>query len=378
MKRLPTFPSVEVVETVQSTWKLPLQPAGCPQCGQAFLVEPSHMGQVCPNCVRGELMEQPIQVRSEPPELLVPFQFNQASLQPIIAKFIKEVWLRPSDLHTDKLLQRITPIFCPMWLVDCTLVGIWEAEFGFDYQVKSSKETLKDGSWQSFDVVKTKTRWEPRTGQLRRSYDNIPVPALEVHDTLQQHVGNYDYANAQPYQPTMLGGADVRIPDLQPHSAWPLAESAFHKFAEHECQQAADAQYTQSFALDAKYEAVNWTQLLLPLYVTYYTDDAGERHPLFINGQSGQIGGLRKASQRKGWKWAVVLLVLAAIVFLLSIATYFLGGLLLEQGILELDMLELEVLAGALLFVALIIGGSAIVPAVWPWRWNSKQRKKEA
>ena len=97
---------------------------------------------------------------------------------------------------------------------------------------------------------------------------------------------------------------------------------------------------------------------LAPLVVSYYTDDDGKNHPLYINGQSGAIGGVRMASQRKGWRWASILAGIA-------VALLLMGLLLSAVGLIPIGRF--------LIFVAILVGMAALVPAVWPWQWNRRQ-----
>ena len=71
-----------------------------------------------------------------------------------------------------------------MWLVDAGVDGQWKADVGFDYQVKSNVETYKNQTWNSHEVVGTKTRWEMRFGEVHRLYQNISLPALPALEKL--------------------------------------------------------------------------------------------------------------------------------------------------------------------------------------------------
>jgi hypothetical protein len=356
------LPLTQVIEAATTLWGAALQPAGCPQCRQAHLVEAGRLGQPCPNCARGPLAPQPASLRSEPPELLVPFAKARPELGPALANFAGEVWLRPDDLDAEKMLQRAMPVYWPMWLVDSDVEGAWQAETGFDYQVKSSQESYTGSSWTTHDVVETRIRWEPRLGQIDRHYDNIAVPAISDHQQLTRQLGTYQMTPAIAYAPSHVAGAALRVPDLPPESAWPLTQADLDRAAAEECRQAVGAQHLRNFSLRAAYQNLHWTQLLLPLYATYYTDDEGQKHPVYINGQTGTISGLRLASQRKGWMWAGIILGVAAALFV--------GAVLVSAlGMVFPPAIVIGVILGV---VAVGLACGAIVPAAWPWQWNRK------
>lgn len=359
----PTLPPVEIIAALQQAWNMPLEPAGCPVCKQAFLTPPGRLGKRCPACARGSLEPQSVRIRPEAPEKLVAFRLLPKDLLPGLTRFAEGVWIRPDDLDGEKLASRAIPVFWPVWLVDAAMDGAWTAEVGFDYQVKSSQESYAGGNWRSREIVETRSRWEPRLGQLRRKYDNITADAVTDAETLLKRAGSYNLGSAAPYQSAAVGGALLRVPDLPPESAWPAAKNGIHIAAAQECQQASAGQHIRNFTAQAAYHDQNWTQLLLPLYLTYYTDDAGQPVIVQVNGQTGAVGGPRLASQKKGWRRAGAMAALGFFLALLGILFVFTGGIF-----------PLLALLGAVVFVGGIICGlGAVVPAVWPWQWNRKQ-----
>jgi hypothetical protein len=261
-------------------------------------------------------------------------------------------------------MRRITPVFFPMWLIDSDVRGQWQMEAGFDYQVKSSQESYRAGQWQTRDVIETRIRWETRMGQIARRYNNVAVPAVSDHQNMINWVGNYPFAQSKPYDSAGLGSSAIRIPDLLPQNSWPLAKTSLDKTAEKECIQAANAQHSRNLKLTADYPNQNWSQLLLPLYFTYYTDDDGLPQPIYINGQTGKIGGIRLASQKKGWMWAGIAAGIAVGLFIFGLILTLAGALLPP----------VVAIGSILIVLAILVGAFAIIPAVWPWQWNRKQR----
>lgn len=357
------LPSTNMIDTAETAWGLSLQPAGCPVCQQAFLVSSVLFGKPCPNCARGILEKQPAVLTQQPPELLVPFEVQLQSLQPIFQEFVKPVWFRPNDLNPENLVGRCIPVYLPMWLVDCTVLAGWQAEVGFDYQVKTTQESFHGGRWITHEKLENRIRYEPRAGKLHRHYHNIPSPALSDHDRLMQRTGRYDLQKAVPFQADRVEKAALRVPDVTPEGAWPVAREKAEDRAARDCSKAAGGQHIRNTVLQADYDDLNWTQLFLPLFVTYYTADDGKQVPITVNGQTGTISGVRKASQRKGWQWAGILAGTAVGLLVLGLLSFAAATLLPP----------LTILGGVLVFFAFLLLAAAVIPAVWPWQWNSKQ-----
>ncbi len=364
----PNLPSAQVIASDQPTWASPLKPSGCPACKQVFLVPEGKAVIVCPNCAKAQLSPQPAVMRPEPPELLLSFQKAAGSLLPVFKSFVKAVWLRPDDFNEKTLLERCVPVFVPIWLVDASLCGSWEAEVGYDYQVESSQDSYQGGRWVARKVVETRVRYEPRAGTIERRYDNAAVAALRDHGRLISTVGDFQYNQARRFERAQIGGALIQVPDLSPESAWPSARDRLDRNAVADCVKASGAQHVRTSAIKLSYTSLNWTQMLLPLYATYYHDDEGIPHTILINGQTGQIGGARLASQRKGWKVAGISAGVGALLFLLALLLFALSA----------GSPALSAIGTVLVLLALGLGLFAVVPVVWPWQWNRKQAPSPA
>lgn len=363
MDRDSSVSSTGVSESVSELWGLPYQPVGCLKCGQAFLAPAEWAGRLCPHCLEGALEAQPARLRHEPPELMLPFTHTPSGLVASLQRFTAGVWLAPDDFKPGLLQQRLVPLYWPMWLVDGQVSGAWQAEVGYDYQVKSSQESYAAGGWHSRDVLETRVRWEPRLGQLERRYNNLAVAALSEQPRLVAMIGHSPIEQAVTYDSDHFQGAGLRIPDLSPDEAWPQAQSAFERVAGSDCQQAAAGQHLRAYQVNARYTGMNWTQLLVPYYISYYTGDDGKRVPVYINGVTGQVGGRRLSSPRKGLRWAGISLLLAVALFVLALALYAFGKNVPQLG----DLSPLFWLLG---FASAFF---AAIPAAYPHIWNRKQ-----
>jgi hypothetical protein len=363
------IPEAAPVEMVHQLWRLPFRPAGCEICSVVHLVEETRLGKACPYCVRGRLEPQPALLRKEAPELYLPYTTGSRELSAIYSEFTRGVWLPPDDFNPEKLLKRTTPVYFPMWLVDGFIIGDWRAEIGFDYKVQSSQEIYTGSDWRTRQQVETRIRWEPRVGQIYRKYDNIPVPAASDHQKLIRLIGHFPLQKSEAYHPacvdTQLGKGVMRVPDLQPESAWPEAADNIKKAAGQDCYRASGAQHVRNFAVHADYDQLHWTQLLLPVYVTYYTDDNGSARLVYVNGATGKIGGVRLASQRKGWRTAAY--IGGAGLFLLL-----LGMLIVLSGLIFPPLSLIGVLIAVM---GLLVAVLAVIPAAWPWQWNRNQQE---
>jgi hypothetical protein len=358
------------VTDVAAVWGVPFTAVHCARCGEAHLV-PEHAlsnaegGAVpprCPFCFQGPVEPQPAYLREEPPEQVLPYGISERKLAGILERWTEGIRFRPDELRAETLMRRARRYFVPLWLVDGQVEGAWRADVGFDYQAVSYQDRYSDGrGWSSQEVREGRVRWEPRVGRISRRYDNLPAPALDDHRTLMERLGSFDLNQRVGYSPDAVADGTIRIPTLEPEAAWPGAEAAFVQAAGAECQQAAAADHIRDFTPEVEYRNLNWTQLLLPAYVTWYRE--GEQvWPVLINGQSGQVSGARRASSRKANTTSLVLGGVA-------VALFVLGGLLALAGAL---LPPAAVVGGLILVFGVLLGLAAPIPAISAWVFNRR------
>lgn len=355
---------------IKSIWGMPLEPAVCEQCDWSFLYSSEGPPPHCPHCYKAELVQLSGQVGElpypYPPELLLPFTLTAGVLEQGIHEFAARIPLAPYDLTPQNLLGRMHRIYLPMWLVDAQVTASWQAETGFNYEVVSHQERYDErrGGWLSQKTHESRIRWEPRLGNLNRSYLNIAAPAIEADTQIKNLLGDYDLKKVQPYRPEAVEQAFVRLPNRSPDDAWSDAALAFQKAAAQECRLAAKADHIRQFAWQPDFHNRNWTLQLLPLYATFYLDDEKLPQVVLLHGQTGKIHGSRRASMKRGQRVSLVILAAAVVLFILSLLLVAVGRL--QPAILDIGWIGLV--------LALIVGLGAIVPVATAAWFNHQQK----
>lgn len=354
-----------------AAWGIKLQVSICQACDWRYLLPVETPMPLCPHCFSTQLTLLEGEHIGDlsydyPPELILPFTASTDTLNQGIQQFAGDIWFAPGDLTPNNLKVRLQRVYLPMWLVDRRVQAKWQAEAGFNYEVVSHRDSFheKKGGWHSEQITETRVRWEPRLGRLTRTYHNVAAPALEEHGDLMHRLGGYNLEAGQPYQPPQLEQSMVRLPNRSPVDAWPDAVPALQTAAAKECQQAAEADHIRDFRWSTAYQHQNWTLLLLPTYMSYYLDDQHQPQPVLIHGQTGQISGPRRASMKRAQRTALVIVAMAAIIFIIS----------LLAAIAAVFAPPLFIIAGLGLAAAIIVGLLAIAPIIMAWQFNRTNR----
>ncbi|MBN1584226.1 MAG: hypothetical protein JXA89_26185 [Anaerolineae bacterium] len=346
-------------QEINTTWGTSLDVFYCSHCHSAHLAADEIKLAICPVCLRATLTSQPERIRRERPELVIPFAIGRQRAEDALAAWCKGMWLRPGELNAKGLGQRLQRYFLPLWLVDGDVEAAWQAEVGYDYQAASFREQYQGGQWLSQEITETRTRWQVRVGTLDRHYDNIAVPALTQHEQWMSRLGGYSLRTRKPYSARIVAEGVVRIPDYEPDAAWIDAESALNRSAAVECQAASGAEHIRNWGMRAQYKGLNWTQLLVPAYVTYYREGE-DVYPVWVNGQNGHIYGIKLMSMQKATVASLVIGVIALLCFLLGLVLAVIG-----IGIL-------------LVLLSLPLGLLAFGPLIWVWASNRQAQRQMA
>ena len=356
---------------ITSSWGREYLAAVCEDCDWSFLIFPDLQTMQCPHCYQSTLKSIPEDDERElpysrAPELVLPFQVTPESMDDGINKFASKIPFAPKDLTYQNLRSRLCRLFLPMWLVDAEVQAQWWAEVGFDYKVVSHQAHYDDhrGGWSSREVEEGRIRWEPRLGRLERHYHNISTPALEEDMVIKQEMGAFKLGEAVEYQDKEIENSFVCLPNRDTKDAWVEATPAIQTAATEECRQAAGADHIRQFSWKSQYSNNNWTLMLLPLYTTYYLDAEKVAQPVFIHGQTGQISGVRRASMKRGQRMSLIILVIAVLIFILSIilaVASFVLPILLVMGVLGFA-------------IALLTAAGAVVPFALVWQFNRRQK----
>ena len=329
---------------------------------------------ICPHCRQAALEPISPEAMDGFPEVALPFAIVDEALRAGMQRFAGGFLFVPRDLKAANLLARLQPLYLPRWLVDSDVQATWQAEMGFDYQVVSHQDQFDEATsaWQSRQVQEGRIRWEERAGRLQRSYQNVPAPAIEEDRQLRTRLGDFTGDSGQPYSAATVENALIRRPNRSQADAWPDATPIIQARASEECRQAAAADHTRNYRWQPEFNSANWTQLLLPLYATWYQDDGGVQRPVLVHGQTGKVYGRRQASVARARKVSLVLGVAAAGVFLFSLLLILIAALgLASQALDGWSVLRGLGVTGVLGAMGLAV--LAVAPIAYVWIYNLMQ-----
>lgn len=335
----------------------------CGQCKNIFYHTNSDELNICPFCGLQKLKKMETQLEIPPIELIIKDQLTANESKDTYANFIKPVRFCSPGLNVEELTRNTRKLYQPFWLVDSSAKGNWTATFGYNYQVESSKETYDNNQWISKKIEETRVDWEQRNGLIERDYQNILINSLRKQDWLTKIVGKYDLS--KPSKLLNTNTVETLIfPDINPSTGWQDTLPKFEKLIQNDCQKAANAQHVKAFATHIDYSSINWTLILTPYYHSYYFDETGESHSVWINSQTKNINGERIASQKSGNKWGLIYIACSIFFFILGIIFASFSN----------DIQFFHIFSPLSLIAFLILLVLSAYSFIYPWQYNKKNR----
>jgi hypothetical protein len=208
-------------------------------------------------------------------------------------------WLAPFDVTPARLAERLQGWYEPLWLFDLEVDATWRAEGGTDKPFVALTDTLRTGDWETSEGVELRTEWQLLAGELRRSYQNVPAPAVVRRPAL---ASNPDDAlqSAEPWSIRVADSTPWCLPDLSAEDALDSALARARTRAAEECRQASGYAHIRNFEWEMRSPPeYRVTLLLVPAWSTYYLEDNGTRQVLHVSASSGAVTGRITASGKK-------------------------------------------------------------------------------
>ncbi len=297
----------------------------CAGCQHTLLSVGELEGRSCPWCAapdvlsRGDELLPPVG-----PEKWVPFSVDRLAMERPLERTVDRLprWVRPPDLTLKQLRARLAPVYLPCWLVDSHVEARWHAEIGFDYDVKTHRETFEKGQWRTHAVHRTHIDWEPRAGTLSRRIDNVDAPGIRGFEHIDAAIGPFSAERERDYTSSALeeevGRVAVVMPHLSQAQAWQQARRGFVDRVRDLVLRACEGQHLERLDLEEQHEGAHWTLRLLPVWTTWYRRADGGVEVLRYSGQTGAPMGKLVASRQKATRWATIEAVVALSALLLG------------------------------------------------------------
>lgn len=250
------------------------------------------------------------------PEAVMPFTVDRAGVRTALRKWVSSRWFAPSQLKKVTEAETISGTYVPHWTFDTRTVSEYTGQRGEHYYVTETYTETVNGQSQTRTRQVRKTRWYPAAGEVRRTFDDVLVPATERLTAAQlDKLGPWTLSQAVAYQPEYLAGYQALRYEVEPEQGLDRAKAKMAPAIHEDCRRDIGGNEQRVHRVDTSYLDITFKLMLLPIWIATYLY-GGRSWQVMVNARSGEVIGQRPYSAMK--IAAVVILVLAVVAGLIT------------------------------------------------------------
>ncbi len=274
----------------------------CDNCGAEIISDENTAATFCfychsPVALKGRLTGQ---CR---PELIIPFKYTREQALLEYKKWCGKKWFLPSDFTSANQLEKITGLYVPYWLADCTANAVMSGEAYISHSYRQG----------DYRITHTKVFHVDRAATLE--YMGVPADASKkLDDRLMDSVEPFNYSEFKPFAMSYLSGFYADKYDVSKAEVLPRIRTRIEQGAQDLLMNDIHG-YTSVAPTFRRTQIIrtNWHYTMLPVWFMTYKY-RGKSYFFGMNGQTGKMTGITPVSVPKLTALAAGLFIVAGII----------------------------------------------------------------
>ncbi len=277
----------------------------CSSCGAEVVSDEHTVATECMYCGNPVVMSENISDMVSP-DLIIPFSITKEKAQGLLRNFYKGKKLLPDAFTNGNRIEKITGVYVPFWLFDCTGVA----------DIKYNATLVKRWSDANFNYTNTKYFEIFRSGSL--GFNKVPVDASsKLEDNYMDGLEPYNFKKLEKFSSKYLAGYFADKFDVGVNESIERANQRVESSIESEFRKTVKG-YTsvsqKNSFVQVHGESINYTLLPVWMLNTKYEDKI---YQFAINGQTGQIAGELPIDKKKLFKYRVMITCISTVLITL-------------------------------------------------------------
>lgn len=270
----------------------------------------------CSFCGSAYLIEQPPEQRTSPPQVFLPFALSLDEATKRIEEWLSTGLFHPGDLGREAKIERLEPIFVPIYLADCHAHSNWTASI-LHHGFKRVRRPIGFPDPPLGLEVETGIDRQALSGAHDASYPNIHSLASRG---LDQHsfwsIADFDWSRLEPITAEVDTTVVFEAPVVDPAEAERAIRSRVEDLERSACRKMVPGEVVCELNVNTVVDIRTIRLAHVPVHAFGYR--YRERsHAGWMNGVTGRIEGARPLSfGRIGAAVATAIGLAAAIVWL--------------------------------------------------------------
>lgn len=251
----------------------------CPSCGGEILTDAHTAATFCPYCANPTILPGRVSGGWKP-EGVIPFKTSKEDAKAAFLNLCKGKPLLPKFFTEEQQLEKITGIYVPFWLYDCS------------GRMDGSYKATRVHHWSDAHYNYTRTEHFLLNRSADGDFTGIPMDgSTKMDDTFMESIEPYDYSLVQPFDMAYLSGFLADKYDVESKQGEPRIRQRVERSLEDLIQPTLVGYAT----VLPTHKYVNVSQgkahyVLMPVWLlnTRYRD---KLYTFAMNGQTGKMTG---------------------------------------------------------------------------------------
>lgn len=280
----------------------------CPSCA-AEIVGDSSMGATeCIYCGNPSIIPNQFAGQYRP-DYVIPFKVEKEKAMEAFREYCKNRPLLPDDYASDERVEKISGVYVPFWLFDCTV----KADMSF------TGEKIKKWKEGQYRITETSYYTMRRVGTM--AFEQVPVDASKkIDNVLTESIEPFNYDEAVDFETAYLSGYLADKYDVESSSAEKRANKRIKGTVNHRVRNSTNPlQNVVKTSSDIKLYDGHKRYVLLPVWFLN-TKYENKDYIFAMNGQTGKfVGNLPISKKKLRIRRYKIAGIVAAIGFLLTL-----------------------------------------------------------
>lgn len=258
----------------------------CPNCGAEIVADNTTSATFCYYCHGPVILGGRLKGNFRPSKV-IPFKYTREMMLDEYKKWCKKKWFMPNDFSSDAQTEKISGIYLPYWITDCTIHA----------DVTALGKTFR--TWRSGNYEYTETKEYNVRRDADINFNKIPADgSSKADDSLMESLEPYDYSGLKDFSMAYLSGYLSEKYDIDKSQVLPRVKQRAVVYSKENIRKSIS--YTSVNITNQRYDVTKaeTDYVLLPVWFMTYIYH-GKYYYFAMNGQTGKISGLPPVSAIK-------------------------------------------------------------------------------
>ncbi len=258
----------------------------CQSCGAEIMADDTTAATFCLYCHNPVVLSARCSGDLRPSRL-VPFMTTKEQAISNYKAWCGKKWFVPKEFKAITTAEKISGVYIPFWLADCSVNGMIHAE------------GKKIRSWTSGNYRYTETRIYDVSRKANGVFRGIPADgSSKAEDGLMDALEPFDYSQLKEFSMNYLSGFLAEKYDVDRKDVFPRIKSRVDENTEAVIRNTMHYDSVRVLDKNIVIEKTDWEYVMMPVWFMTYKYNEKDYY-FAMNGETGKVTGILPLSKKK-------------------------------------------------------------------------------